>query len=248
MSVFFIFTGIFFIARYFNLAIAGSRHTAEPTLTAQDTVFLYVAAAAKGFLFALSSLIVNAIIHLKNKNHKPMAAAFVLVGFGTPFLVASEFLFGVFKTLENLHSQNIAVSVFFIYVNALFKFCIGTTLIGFIPYILFTAIHLFRDKRKLLFLSVFFIISGCIAIPAIIDQKHMEDKLYSFDLNADGIFAGKEVTPEQQEWMRKYTHDIPVMLLYAAAAPAGFICAIAALIVNETEKRRKKKNGIPLKN
>ena len=57
--------------------------------------------------------------------------------------------------------------------------------------------------NSILFLCVYFIVVGA----ALYQDISLQLALQKFDLNRDGFFSGKEITPQQSEAMQKYVSD-----------------------------------------
>ncbi|WP_299150487.1 hypothetical protein [uncultured Dokdonia sp.] len=57
--------------------------------------------------------------------------------------------------------------------------------------------------NSILFLCVYFIVVGA----ALYQDISLQLALQKFDLNRDGFFSGKEITPQQSEVMQKYVSD-----------------------------------------
>ena len=62
-------------------------------------------------------------------------------------------------------------------------------------------------KKLLLALMQIFVFYVSVLVEVSIYDYQLEEQLYSFDLNGDGVFSGSEITPEQEEAMIKFIGD-----------------------------------------
>lgn len=84
------------------------------------------------------------------------------------------------------------------------------TLLSFfvLIFIFFNKKKLFLKKKELIIsIIVFFILYFLIVASATCTDIYAQWNLNKYDLNKDGFFSGNEITPEQEEAMKKLIND-----------------------------------------
>ena len=94
---------------------------------------------------------------------------------------------------------------------------------------------------SLFFLFAFLIYSSIVGFH-LIKNNYYEQKYWSFDLNGDGIFAGKEITEEQRFWKFRHIDDTALAMSPYFSIPPSIIGSLLLLAIIKVIKHLRVKH------